>query len=65
MPRNLAINIILNTMQTLRNVDQLMVNVMQGQRNIRLVIMTAIDIVDLENNTETHGQYVSGTEPFI
>jgi hypothetical protein len=43
MPRNLAINIILNTMQTLLNVDPLMVNVMQGQRNIRLVIMTAID----------------------
>jgi hypothetical protein len=43
MPRNLAINIIHNFMQTLLNVDPLMVNVMQGQCNIRLVIMTAID----------------------
>ena len=37
MPSNLAINIILNSMQTLLNVDPLTVNVMQ------LVIMTAID----------------------
>jgi hypothetical protein len=43
MASNLAINIILNSMQTLLNVDPLMDNVMKGQRNIRLVIMTAID----------------------
>ena len=43
MPRNLAINIIINSMQTLLNADSLTVNIMQDQRNIRLVIMTAID----------------------
>jgi hypothetical protein len=43
MPRNLAINIIINSMQTLLNVDSLTVNIMQDQRNIRLVIMTDID----------------------
>jgi hypothetical protein len=66
MPRNLAINIIINSMQTLLNVDSLTVNIMQDQRNIRLVIMTDIDrhfnyfrTVYLENNTGTRGQYVS------
>ena len=43
MPSNLAINIILNSVQALLNVDPLMVNVMQGQRNIILIIMIAID----------------------
>ena len=43
MPNNLTINIILNSVQTLLNVVSLRVNVMQGQRNIRLVIMTAIE----------------------
>ena len=43
MTSNLVINITLNSMQTLLNVDPLTVNVMQGQRNIRLVIMIAID----------------------
>jgi hypothetical protein len=43
MPRHLAINIIINSMQTLLNADSLTVNIMQDQRNIRLVIMTAID----------------------
>jgi hypothetical protein len=43
MPRNLAINIIINSMQTLLNADSLTVNIMRDQRNIRLVIMTAID----------------------
>jgi hypothetical protein len=43
MPRNLAINIIINSMQTLLNANSLTVNIMQDQRNIRLVIMTAID----------------------
>jgi hypothetical protein len=43
MTSNLAINITLNSMQTLLNVDPLTVNVMQGQRNIRLVIVTVID----------------------
>jgi len=42
MPSKLAINIILNSVQTLLNVVPLTVNVMQGQRNIRLVIMTVI-----------------------
>jgi hypothetical protein len=43
MPSNLAINTILNSVQTLLNTVTLTVNVMQGQRNIRLVIMTAIE----------------------
>jgi hypothetical protein len=43
MPSNLAINIILNSVQSLLNTVTLTVNVMQGQRNIRLVIMTAIE----------------------
>ena len=43
MPRNLAINIIINSMQTLLNANSLTVNIIQGQRNVRLVIMTAID----------------------
>ena len=43
MTSNLVINITLNSMQTLLNVEPLTVNVMQGQRNIRLVIMIAID----------------------
>ena len=43
MPRNLPINIIINSMQTLLNANSLTVNIMQDQRNIRLVIMTAID----------------------
>jgi hypothetical protein len=43
MPRNLPINIIINSMQTLLNADSLTVNIIQGQCNIRLVIMTAID----------------------
>jgi hypothetical protein len=43
MPSNLTINIILNSVQTLLNVDPLMVNVMQGEHNIGLIIMTAID----------------------
>jgi hypothetical protein len=43
MPSNLAINIILNSVQTLLNTVTLTVNVMQGHRNIRLVIMTAIE----------------------
>ena len=43
MPSNLTINIIFNSVQTLLNVDPLMVNVMQGQGNIILIIMAAID----------------------
>jgi hypothetical protein len=43
MPSNLAINIILNSVQTLLNTVTLTVNVMQGQHNIRLIIMTAIE----------------------
>jgi hypothetical protein len=34
MPKNLAINIILNSVQALLKVVPLTVNVMQGQRNI-------------------------------
>jgi hypothetical protein len=61
MPRNLAINIIINSMQTLLNADSLTVNIIQGQRNIRPVIMTAIDRLF----NYFIGQYVSRTEPFI
>ena len=43
MPSNLVINIILNSVQALLNVVSLMVNVMQGQRNIRLIIIAASD----------------------
>ena len=43
MPSNLAINIILSSVQTLLNVVPLTVSIMQGQRNIGLVIMTVID----------------------
>ena len=43
MPSNLAINIILSSVQTLLNVVPLTVSIMQGQYNIGLGIMTAID----------------------
>jgi hypothetical protein len=43
MPSNLSINIILNSVQTLLNAVSITVNVIPGQRNIILIIMTAID----------------------